>query len=138
MLIRRSSLISSPWQSAVAVGVLQVPLSRPSESIQVSDPTSISTAVGQSVHLHPCRLGSGVPCLVAPYVLDVIPDGETAFAEMSPLQSPRQKPRSEKDKERQGHPPLLSPRGSPRVVLPLGQGALGVGVPKDVINCGWY
>ena len=60
--------------------VHQVPLSRPSESIQVSDPTSISTAIGQSVHLHPCRLGSGVPCLVAPYVLDVIPDGETAFA----------------------------------------------------------
>lgn len=45
--------------------------------------------MGQSIHLGICailgrpkdlRLGPGVPCLVAPYVLDVIPD------EKQPLQ----------------------------------------------------
>ena len=111
------------------MGVHWVPLSRPSESIQVSDPTGVGTAMGQSIHLYLCHLGSGVPCLVAPYVLDVIPDGETAFAEMSPLRPPRQKPRSEKetkvrDKERQGRPTLLSPLGTPRVVLPLRTGSI--------------
>ena len=48
---------------------------------------------------------------------------------MSPLQPPRQKPRSEKetkvrDKERQGHAPLLSPLSAPRVVLPLRMGSM--------------
>ena len=94
-----------------------------------------STRAGPLLCLHLCYLDRGAPWLVAPYVLDAVPNGKTAFSEMRPLQPPGRR-RTETVREGQKKPSPPSPS------LPSGhpQGGassedvehLGCGVTKDV------